>query len=75
MVESPIWACQCASTVSKIYRKLFDWHKRFAFAFPYLDDALVYPDDFGSHVDHLRRVFQILRGSGIKVKIKKMQII
>ena len=44
-------------------------------AFPYLDDVLVYSDDFDSNVDHLHKVFQILRENSIKVKAKKMQII
>ena len=44
------------------------------FAFPYLDDLLVYPDDFDSHVDHLRRVFQILTENDIKVKAKKFKL-
>ena len=43
-------------------------------AFPYLDDLLVYPDDFDSHVDHLRRVFQILTENDIKVKAKKFKL-
>ena len=44
------------------------------FAFPYLDDVLVYPDDFDSHVDHSRKVFQILRENDVKVKVKKCKL-
>ena len=45
------------------------------FAFPYLDHLLVYSGDSESHVDHLRKLFQILRENCIKVKEKTIQII
>ena len=48
MDDSPIWAFQCTSRISKIYGKLF--YVRDKFAFPYLDDVLVYSDDFDSHI-------------------------
>ena len=44
------------------------------FALRYLDDVLVYSDDFDSHVDqiiYVNKVFQILTGNDIKVKAKK----
>ena len=44
------------------------------FAFPYLDDVVQYSDDFDSHIYHLRKVFQVLRENGIKVKAKKWKL-
>ena len=44
------------------------------FEFPYLDDVVEYSDDFDSHVYYLRKVFQILRENGIKVKAKKWKL-
>ena len=45
------------------------------FAFPDLDHLLVYSHDSESHVDHLRKVIQILRENCIKVKEKTIQVI
>ena len=44
------------------------------FAFSYLANVLVYSDDFDSHVDQLRKVFQILRENGIEVNAKKCKL-
>ena len=45
-----------------------------SFAFPYLDDVIVYSDDFDSHVDPLRKLFQIVTENSIKVKAKKCKL-
>ena len=47
---------------------------RYEFAFPYVDNVLVYSDNFKAHIDHLQRVFNILREYGIKVNAKKCQL-
>ena len=70
MGKSPIWAFQCAAEFQRYMENCLTG-VRDKFAFLYLDDVLVYSDDFDSHVDHLRKVFQILRENGIKVKAKK----
>ena len=44
------------------------------FAFPYLDDILVDSDNFKAHINHLQRVFNILREHGIKVNAKKCKL-
>ena len=44
------------------------------FAFSYLANVLVYSDDFDSHADQLRKVFQILRENGIEVNAKKCKL-
>ena len=41
------------------------------FAFPYLDDVIVYSEDFRSHLDHLRIVFRRLKERGIKINPAK----
>ena len=44
------------------------------FGFPYLDDELVYSDDFGLYVEHLRQVFQILRENGIEAVVQRCSV-
>ena len=44
------------------------------FAFPFFHDVIVYSDDFDSHVDHLHKMFQILKENSIKVKVKKCKL-
>ena len=44
----------------------FDMQNKFAF--PYLDDTLVFSDTFDDHLNRLKKVFQRLREKEIKVK-------
>ena len=44
------------------------------FAFPYLDDVLVYSDNSKAHINHLRRVLNILREHGIRVNARKCKL-
>ena len=41
------------------------------FAMPYLDDVIVYSDNFKDHVDHIQKVLQKLREKGLKLKLDK----
>ena len=48
---------------------LFD--VRDEFAFPYLDDVIVFSDSFTSHLEHLRIIFRRLKEKGIKINPEK----
>ena len=42
-----------------------------AFTFQYVDDIIIYDQDFGEHLTHLREVLTALRGAGLRVKFSK----
>src|SRR6266498_341371 len=43
------------------------------FAFVYLDDIIIYLKTWKGHLNHLRLVFEALRGAGLMVKVKKCE--
>ena len=57
MGKSPIWAFQCAAELQRYMENCLTG-VRDKFAFLYLDDVLVYSDDFDPHVDHYVKCFK-----------------
>ncbi len=43
------------------------------FTFVYLDDIIIYSKTWKGHLNHLRLVFEALRGTGLMVKVKKCE--
>ncbi len=43
------------------------------FALVYLDDIIIYSKTWKGHLNHLRLVFEALRGAGLMVKVKKCE--
>src|SRR6266542_2873324 len=41
------------------------------FALVYLDDIIIYSKTWKGHLNHLRLIFEALRGAGLMVKVKK----
>ena len=41
------------------------------FATAYLDDLIVYSDDFHQHLEHIRKVLQRVKSKGLKLKLQK----
>ena len=43
------------------------------FVFVYLDDIIIYSKTWKGYLNHLRLVFEALRGAGLMVKVKKCE--
>ena len=52
---------------------LFDMQDEFAF--PYLDDTLVFSDTFDDHLNYIKMLFKTLWEKGIKIKASKCQLL
>ena len=73
LVRVPFGLCNAPAEFQRLMENcLLD--VRDEFAFPYLDDVLVYSYNFRAHINHLRRVFNVLREHGIKVNAKKCKL-
>src|SRR6266498_743413 len=45
------------------------------FALVYLDDIIIYSKTWRGYLNHLRLVFEALRGAGLMVKVKKCEFV
>ena len=43
------------------------------FALVYLNDIIIYSKTWKGHLNHLRLVFEVLKGAGLMVKVKKCE--
>ena len=66
----PFGLTNAPATFQRLMGKLFsgrDWN----FVFVYLDDILIASQTVEEHLDHLQKVFQQLRESGLRLKLSK----
>jgi len=66
----PFGLTNAPATFQRLMGKLFNG-KDFDFVFVYLDDILVASQTVKEHLDHLQKVFQRLRESGLRLKPSK----
>jgi hypothetical protein len=67
----PFGLATWAQVLTRLLDRVFQDYK-FKFVYHYLDDVVVYSEDFESHMRHLSLVFERLRQAGLTVKPEKV---
>ena len=66
----PFGLCNAAATFERLMENVLAGHN-FEICLLYIDDVIVYSNDFQSHVNHIDAVLQRLKGAGLKMSPKK----
>lgn len=66
----PFGLCNAPSTFQALMNSIFHSYLR-KFILVFFDDILVYSPNWTKHIEHVRRVFEILRHNELYVKLKK----
>ena len=66
----PFGLCNAPRTFQRMMNKIFRPYLD-EFITLYLDDILIYSDTFEEHIEHLEKVFEVLKKANLLIKLKK----
>src|SRR6266498_1586649 len=70
----PFGLCNAPATFQCLMNHILRKYLR-DFTLVYLDDIIIYSKSWKGHLNHLRLVFEALRGAGLMVKVKKCEFV
>ena len=70
----PFGLCNAPATFQRLMNKILRPILN-RFALVYLDDIIIYSENFTSHVKHLDEVFRLIAAAGLKLKPEKCEFV